>query len=42
LLISELKGYYQVATCSSGIQLRVYARKDTYPIITNIDGGFNQ
>jgi hypothetical protein len=40
LLISELKGYYQVATCSSGIQLRVYARKDTYPIITNIDGGF--
>ena len=39
-LISQLKGYYQVATCSSGVKLSVYARTDTYPIITNIDGGF--
>lgn len=39
-LISQLKGYYQVATCSSGVKLRVYARSDSYPIITNINGGF--
>lgn len=40
-LISELAGGYQVATCSSGVQLRVYPRTNTYPIITNINGGFD-
>ena len=39
-LISEIKGYYNVATCTSGVQLRVYPRKDSYPIITNINGGW--
>lgn len=40
-LKSQIKGYYQIATCSSGKQLRVYPRKDTYPIITNINGGWD-
>lgn len=40
LLRSQMVGYYQIATCSSGIKLRVYPRKDTYPIITNINGGW--
>ncbi len=40
-LKSQIKGYYQVATCSSGVQLRVYPRKDTYPIITNLNGGWD-
>ena len=40
-LKSQIKGYYQVATCSSGIKLRVYPRYDTYPIITNINGGWD-
>ncbi|RAI11898.1 MAG: hypothetical protein DKM23_03910 [Candidatus Melainabacteria bacterium] len=35
-LITQIKGYYQIATCSSGLKLRVYPRKDTYPTITNI------
>ena len=39
-LKSQMVGYYQVATCSSGTNLRVYARKDTYPMITNINGGW--
>lgn len=39
-LKSQMVGYYQVATCSSGTKLRVYPRKDTYPIITNINGGW--
>ena len=39
-LISEIKGYYNVATCTSGVKVRVYPRYDTYPIITNINGGF--
>ena len=40
-LISELVGNYQIATCSSGLKLRVYPRKDTYPVITNINGGWD-
>ncbi len=40
LLRSQMVGYYQVATCSSDTKLRVYPRKDTYPIITNINGGW--
>lgn len=40
LLREQMVGYYQVATCSSGVKLRVYPRKDTYPIITNINGGW--
>lgn len=40
-LKSQIKGYYKVATCSSGVQLRVYPRYDTYPIITNINGGWD-
>lgn len=39
-LKSQMVGYYQVATCSSGTKLRVYPRKDTYPMITNINGGW--
>ena len=39
-LKSQKVGYYQVATCSSGTKLRVYPRKDTYPMITNINGGW--
>ena len=39
-LKSQMVGYYQVATCSSGTKLRVYQRKDTYPMITNINGGW--
>ena len=35
-LITQIKGYYQIATCSSGLKLRVYPRKDTYPTITKI------
>lgn len=38
-LKSQIVGYYQIATCSSGTKLRVYPRKDTYPMITNINGG---
>jgi len=40
LLISQIVGNYSIATCSSGIKLRVYPRISTYPIITNINGGF--
>ncbi len=39
-LKSQMVGYYQVATCSSGTKLRVYPRKNTYPMITNINGGW--
>lgn len=39
-LKSQMVGYYQVATCSSGTKLRVYPRKDTYPMITNFNGGW--
>lgn len=39
-LKSQMVGFYQVATCSSGTKLRVYPRKDTYPMITNINGGW--
>lgn len=39
-LMSDLKGYYNIVTCSSGEKLRVYPRNNTYPIITNINGGF--
>ena len=39
-LISQIVGTYSIATCSSGVKLRVYPRTDTYPIITNINGGF--
>lgn len=39
-LISEITGTYSIATCSSGEKLRVYPRYNTYPIITNINGGF--
>ena len=41
LLKSEIKGYYQVATCTSGEQLRVYPRINTYPVITNKTGSFD-
>ena len=41
MLISEIKGVYNIATCSSGVKLRVYPRYNTYPIITNINGGFD-
>ena len=40
LLISQIQGTYSVATCTSGAKLRVYPRTSTYPIITNINGGF--
>lgn len=40
-LKSQIKGYYQVATCSSGEKLRIYPRYSTYPIITNINGSFD-
>ena len=40
-LISQIKGYYNIATCTSGKKLRVYPRYNTYPIITNINGGFD-
>lgn len=40
-LISSIKGTYQVAYCSSGLELRVYPRYNTYPVITNINGGFD-
>lgn len=40
-LISQIKGNYSIATCSSGTKLRVYPRYNTYPIITNINGGFD-
>ena len=39
-LISQIKGNYSIATCSSGLKLRIYPRYNTYPIITNINGGF--
>ena len=39
-LISQTIGYYNIATCSSGEKLRIYPRSNTYPIITNINGGF--
>ena len=38
---SQLKGYYQIALSSSGVKVRVYPRKDTYPIITNENGGWD-
>ncbi len=41
MLISEIVGNYSIATCSSGLKLRVYPRKDTYPVITNINGGWD-
>ncbi len=41
LLISQIVGNYSVATCTSGVKLRVYPRTSTYPIITNINGGFD-
>lgn len=41
LLKNEIKGYYQIATCSSGLKLRVYPRFDTYPVITNKTGSFD-
>lgn len=37
---SQLKGYYQVATSSSNFEVRVYPRKNTYPIITNINASW--
>lgn len=40
-LISQIKGIYNIATCSSGVKLRVYPRYNTYPIITNVNGGFD-
>ncbi len=40
-LISEIQGNYSIATCTSGTKLRVYPRTSTYPIITNINGGFD-
>lgn len=40
-LISEIVGNYSIATCSSGLKLRVYPRRDSYPIITNINGGWD-
>lgn len=39
-LMSDLKGYYNIVTCSSGEKLRVYPRNNAHPIITNINGGF--
>lgn len=39
-LISQIQGNYSIATCTSGVRLRVYPRYNTYPIITNINGGF--
>lgn len=41
LLISQLQGNYSIATCTSGVKLRVYPRTSTYPIITNVNGGFD-
>lgn len=38
---SQLKGYYQVALSSSGVKVRVYPRKDNYPIITNENAGWD-
>lgn len=31
---------YSVITCSSGLKLRVYRRRDAHPIIRNIKGGY--
>ena len=41
MLIKEIKGTYNIATCTSGVKLRVYPRYNTYPIITNINGTFD-
>jgi len=38
---NELKGYYYVITCSSKKQYRAYPRKNYYPVISNINGGFS-
>lgn len=39
-LIEQIIGTYQIANCSDGTKLRVYPRKDNYPMITNINGGW--
>lgn len=32
---------YSVITCSSGLKLRVYRRRDAHPIIRNMKGGYD-
>ena len=39
-LIDQIVGTYQIAHCSDGKKLRIYPRKENYPMITNINGGW--